>query len=231
MFMSQTPQVFEEEVVKKVSIKYLLYLPKDYDRKPGVKWPAILFLHGMGERGDDLELVKKHGIPKIVEKKRSFPFIAISPQCPSYSMWPMMVDELRDLLLDALKRHRIDDARVYLTGLSMGGFGAWHLASTYPELFAAVVPICGGMFPDEKFQERIRALKDIPIWIFHGAKDELVPVDNSKQLYEALKKIGGKVRLTIYPDLGHDSWTVTYDNPRLYEWLLKQRKRRPGKNR
>jgi predicted peptidase len=222
--MVQIPQVFEEEVAKKITIKYLLYLPREYGEKPDVKWPTILFLHGMGERGDNLELVKRHGIPKLLEERQDFPFIVISPQCPSNTMWPMMVDELRDLLLDAMKRYRIDETRVYLTGLSMGGFGAWHLASTYPELFAAVVPICGGMFPDEKFQERINSLKSISIWIFHGAKDELVPVDNSKQLYEALKKIGGKVKLTIYPDLGHDSWTITYENPELYEWLLQQRK-------
>ncbi|MEM3712203.1 MAG: prolyl oligopeptidase family serine peptidase [Thermoproteota archaeon] len=229
--MVQIPQVFEKEVVKKISIKYLLYLPEDYAKKPKVKWPTILFLHGIGERGDNLELVKKLGIPKILEEKPNFPFIVISPQCPSNSMWPMMVEELRYLLLDALKRYRIDEMRVYLTGLSMGGFGTWHLASTYPDLFAAIVPICGGMFPDEKFQERIRALKNIPIWIFHGAKDEIVPVENSKRLYDAIKKIGGKVRLTIYPDLGHDSWTVTYNNPRLYKWLLKQRKRQPRKTR
>lgn len=222
--MSQTAHVFEEEIVKKISLKYLLYLPKDYNKKPDVKWPTILFLHGMGERGDNLELVKKHGIPKIVEKKRNFPFITISPQCPLVSMWPMMIDELHDLLMDVLQRYNIDETRIYLTGLSMGGFGAWHLAAAYPDLFAAVVPICGGMIPDERFQEKIKALKDIPIWIFHGAKDKAVPVKNSKELYNALKKIGGKVKLTIYPDLGHDSWTITYDNPRLYKWLLKQKR-------
>ncbi|MGC8831510.1 MAG: prolyl oligopeptidase family serine peptidase [Thermoproteota archaeon] len=224
--MSQTARVFKEEVVKKVSIKYLLYLPKDYDEKPDVKWPTILFLHGMGERGDDLELVKKHGIPKIVEKKRSFPFITISPQCPPFTIWTAMIDELHDLLVDVLHRYNIDEARVYLTGLSMGGFGAWHLAAAYPDLFAAVVPICGGMVPGEGFQEKIKALKDVPIWIFHGAKDKLVPVENSKKLYSLLKENGGNVKLTIYPKLGHDSWTITYDNPRLYKWLLKQ-KRQP----
>ncbi|MEM2088961.1 MAG: prolyl oligopeptidase family serine peptidase [Thermoproteota archaeon] len=221
--MSQTAHVFEEEVVKKVSIKYLLYLPEDYSEKPDVKWPTILFLNGMGERGDNLELVKKHGIPKIVEEKKGFPFIAISPQCPPFTIWTAMIDELHDLLIDALHRYNIDETRIYLTGLSMGGFGAWHLAAAYPDLFAAVVPICGGMILDEGFQKRIKALKDTPIWIFHGAKDKLVPVENSKKLYRVLKKIGGNVKLTVYPKLGHDSWTITYDNPRLYSWLLKQK--------
>jgi predicted peptidase len=108
----------------------------------------------------------------------------------------------------------------------MGGYGAWHLAATYPELFAAVVPICGGMIHDSEFQEKIKVLKDLPIWIFHGAKDEAVPIKNSKEVYNALKKIKGNVKFTVYPDLGHDSWTKTYDNPDLYKWLLKQ-KRQP----
>jgi len=222
--MSQTEHLFEKEIVKKVSLRYLLYLPKDYGKKPNAKWPMILFLHGMGERGNNLELVKKHGIPKIVEKKDDFPFVVVSPQCPINSMWNMMVDELHALVVDAVQRFNIDENRVYLTGLSMGGYGAWHLAAAYPDLFAAVVPICGGMIHDKDISEQIKGLKDMPIWIFHGAKDETVPVENSKELYDALKKLGGNVKLTIYPDLGHDSWTVTYDNPALYKWLLKQKK-------
>lgn len=222
--MSQTEHLFEKEIVKKVSLRYLLYLPKDYGKKQNAKWPMILFLHGMGERGNNLELVKKHGIPKIVEKKEDFPFVVVSPQCPINSMWNMMVDELHALVVDAVQRFNIDENRVYLTGLSMGGYGAWHLAAAYPDLFAAVVPICGGMIHDKDVSEQIKGLKDMPIWIFHGAKDEAVPVENSKELYDALKKLGGNVKITIYPDLGHDSWTVTYDNPALYKWLLKQKK-------
>jgi len=226
--MSQTERVFETRIEKKVSLKYLLYLPKDYSKIPDAKWPTILFLHGMGERGDDLEIVKKHGIPKIVEEKDDFPFIAISPQCPITSLWTTMTDELHALLVDAVQRYNVDEVRIYLTGLSMGGYGAWHLAATYPELFAAVVPICGGMIHDSEFQEKIKVLKDMPIWIFHGAKDEAVPIKNSKEVYNALKKIKGNVKFTVYPDLGHDSWTKTYDNPDLYKWLLKQ-KRQPKK--
>jgi predicted peptidase len=226
--MSQTERVFETRIEKKVSLKYLLYLPKDYSKIPDAKWPTILFLHGMGERGDDLEIVKKHGIPKIVEEKDDFPFIAISPQCPTTSLWTTMTDELHALLVDAVQRYNVDEVRIYLTGLSMGGYGAWHLAATYPELFAAVVPICGGMIHDSEFQEKIKVLKDMPIWIFHGAKDEAVPIKNSKEVYNALKKIKGNVKFTVYPDLGHDSWTKTYDNPDLYKWLLKQ-KRQPKK--
>lgn len=226
--MSQTERVFETKIEKKVTLKYLLYLPKGYGKKPDAKWPTILFLHGMGERGNDLEIVKKHGIPKIVEEKDDFPFVAISSQCHTTYMWTLLMDELHALLVDAVQRYNIDEARIYLTGLSMGGYGTWHLAATYPDIFAAVVPICGGMIRDSEFQEKIKVLKDVPIWIFHGAKDEAVPIKNSKEVYNALKKLKGNVKFTVYPDLGHDSWTKTYDNPDLYKWLLKQ-KRQPKK--
>ncbi len=126
--MSQTKHVFETKIEKKVTLKYLLYLPKGYNKKRDAEWPTILFLHGMGERGDDLEIVKKHGIPKIAEGKDDFPFIAISPQCPVTSLWTTMMDELHALLVDAVQRYKVDESRVYLTGLSMGGYGAWYLA-------------------------------------------------------------------------------------------------------
>ena len=221
--MKQTQHLFESSAEKKVSLRYLLYLPKEYGAQQGVKWPLVLFLHGMGERGDDLELVKKHGIPKIVEE-RDFPFVAVSPQCPSRSMWTTELDALHALIMEAAQTYSIDKSRIYLTGLSMGGFGAWHLAEAHPRLFAAVVPICGGALPMMGFPERIKVLKDTPIWAFHGAKDNVVPVKSSKELVDMLKKHNGNVRFTVYPEAGHDSWTETYENPELYEWLLKQKR-------
>jgi len=221
--MKQTQHLFESSAEKKVSLRYLLYLPKEYGAQQGVKWPLVLFLHGMGERGDDLELVKKHGIPKIVEERDS-PFVAISPQCPSYSMWTTELDALHALIMEVIQTYSIDKSRIYLTGLSMGGFGAWHLAEAYPRLFAAVVPICGGALPMIGFPERIKVLKDTPIWAFHGAKDNVVPLKTSQELVDVLRKHNGNVRFTVYPEAGHDSWTETYGNPELYEWLLKQKR-------
>jgi len=221
--VKQTQHLFETEIEKKVSLNYLLYLPGEYDEKPDFKWPLLLFLHGMGERGDNLELVKKHGIPKIAEE-RDFPFVAISPQCPLHSMWTMELDALHALITEATQIYNIDRSRIYLTGLSMGGFGAWHLAEAYPELFAAVVPICGGAVAWIGFPERIKVLKDTPVWVFHGAKDDAVPLKNSEDLVDVLRKHNGNVKFTVYPDAGHDSWTETYDNPELYEWLLKQKR-------
>lgn len=212
---------FSQEVIKKVSLKYLLYLPKEYQRK-NIKWPMILFLHGIGERGDDLEIVKKQGLPKVVEELDDFPFILVAPQCPLNSMWYMEIDALYGLIRHIISDYKVDTSRIYLTGLSMGGFGAWHLAEAHPNLFAAVVPICGGTISRIGFPERIKVLKHVPIWAFHGAKDDVVPIEMSKELIETLSKYGGNVKFTVYPDAGHDVWTQTYSNNELFDWLLKQ---------
>ncbi len=194
----------------------LLFLPKDYGADQQQKWPLILFLHGAGERGDNLERVKVNGIPKIVEQQKDFPFIAVSPQCSQYSWWPVELEALNALLDEIVIKYAVDTKRIYLTGLSMGGFGAWHLATVYPERFAAIAPVCGGGDP-----EKACILKDIPAWVFHGAKDKTVSLEESKKMVKALEDCGGDVRLTIYPEAGHDSWTETYDNPELYKWFLK----------
>lgn len=212
----QRAQTLDTDHLPSGELKYLLFLPQGYG-KSQQKWPLILFLHGAGESGEDLEKVKVHGPPKIVESKPDFPFIVVSPQSPKFG-WnrPALVE----LLDEVIARYDVDEDRVYLTGLSMGGFGSWALASEHPERFAAVVPICGG----GKI-EMTETLKNIPIWAFHGAKDTVVVLNQSERMVEALKKIGGNVKLTVYPEAGHDSWTETYDNPELYEWLLGQRRK------
>jgi len=198
-----------------VRLGYLLFLPRGYGTDPEEKWPLILFLHGMGERGDDLELVKIHGIPKIVERQPDFAFIVVSPQCPDETMWRDHHLALKALLDETVANYAVDVHRIYLTGLSMGGYGTWSLAATYPELFAAIAPICGGGFPDF-----IRELKDVPVWAFHGAEDDVVKLEVGQRMVDALRACGGSVRFTVYPGVGHDSWTQTYDNPALYEWFL-----------
>jgi len=219
--MHQTEQRFEKRVEKHVALKYLLYLPPHYETAG--PWPLVLFLHGMGERGDDLTLVKKHGIPKIVEE-REYPFVAVSPQCPATSLWTMEVEALHALVVDVVASYAIDRSRIYLTGLSMGGYGAWHLAEAHPHLFAAILPICGGTEPMIGFPERIKVLKDTPIWVFHGAQDDVVPVQNSQDLVDVLRQHGGNVRFTVYPEAGHDSWTRTYADPDVLAWLMTQKK-------
>ena len=208
------------------TLGYHLYLPADYGKAEAKdkKWPVILFLHGAGERGDgkgDLDNVKKHGPPMLVEKKPNSPatqFIVISPQCPKNQRWD--VEALKGLLDEVVEGHRADRDRIYLTGLSMGGFGSWAMSAQYPDLFAAVAPICGGGNPASADK-----VKHLPIWVFHGDKDTAVPLQKSQEMVDALKKAGAKkVELTVYPGVGHDSWTKTYENPRLYEWLLSHKR-------
>lgn len=196
-----------------IQMDYLLYVPPDYDTKP--VWPVMLFLHGSGERGNDLALVRKHGLPKLIEEGTAFPFIVVSPQCPSGKQWDPFT--LLALLDDVRSRLKIDEDRIYITGISMGGFGTWMLAAYAPEQIAAIAPICGG--GDTEWAENFATM---PVWAFHGAKDNSVPPSRSQAMIDALKKKGGDPRLTIYPDAGHDSWTATYDNPELYAWLLSQ---------
>jgi predicted peptidase len=216
----QQEHMFEAQITKTVRLNYLLFLPKGYGEDQQQKWPLILFLHGAGERGDDLELVKIHGIPKIAEQREDFPFIAVSPQCSKFSWWTAELDALNALLDEVMKEYAVDTDRIYLTGLSMGGFGTWLLAMAYPERFAAIAPICGGGDPQKAF-----ILKDVPTWVFHGAQDQTVPLERSEEMVNALKECGGDVRFTVYPEAGHDSWTETYDNPELYEWFLKHKRR------
>lgn len=213
----QHPQSFETEIRKSIKVNYLLYLPENYaDAKE--KWPLMLFLHGAGERGDDLDKVKTHGPPKLIaEEKRQFPFVIVSPQCPEDGWWTAetQIDQLNALLDDIVSRYRIDKERIYVTGLSMGGFGTWSLAMAYPDRFAAIAPICGGGNP-----KNVARISHIPTWVFHGAKDRTVPLSQSEEMVNALKEAGSNVKFTIYPDAGHDSWTDTYNNPELYTWFL-----------
>jgi predicted peptidase len=217
--MVQKACTFEAQITKTVRLNYLLFLPQGYGADPEKKWPLILFLHGMGERGDDLELVKIHGIPKIVEQGQDLKFIALSPQCPDSSFWTAETDALDALLDEVVRQYAADTARIYLTGLSMGGYGTWHLAVAYPDRFAAIAPICGG----GPVQKACR-LEDVPVWAFHGAKDPVVSVEESTKMVNALKECGADVKFTVYPDAEHDAWTETYDNPELYEWFLKHTK-------
>lgn len=216
----------EKQTTRTVEMGYLLYLPEGY-RKPrgeGTKrWPLMLFLHGAGERGTDLALVKKHGPPKLVERGRSLPFIVVSPQCPRGRWWD--TDVLAALLDEVVGRLAADTDRIYVTGLSMGGFGTWNLGAASPQRFAALVPICGGGDP-----KTAAKLKGVPVWAFHGGRDPVVRPEKSRQMVDAIKAAGGKdVKLTVYPEAGHDSWTKAYDDPALYEWLLKQKRAGGGK--
>ncbi len=209
-------------------LNYLLFLPQQYTGDPNIKWPLLIFLHGIAKRGDTreaLEIIKLDGPPKIVEDRSNFPFIVLYPQCPSETYWYLVFDQLETLIESVTSTHAVDECRIYLTGLSMGGFGAWRLALKHPGRFAAVVPIAGGyIFESDEVPEDICALKDLPIWAFHGGKDEAVPSWQSQILVDALRQCPAYVRFTHYPDANHAAaWKRAYADPELYTWILKQR--------
>lgn len=206
----------EMTMSRKVDVKlnYLLYLPKDYSTDKA--WPLIVFLHGAGERGGcNLELLKKNGLPKLVAEGQDFEFIIVSPQCPEGKWWVGLDDRVIALIDEVAEKYNVNKDRVYLTGLSMGGYGTWSIAAGYPERFAAIAPICGGGLPFLAGN-----LKNVPVWAFHGEQDNVVPLGQSQQMVDAVNAAGGQAKLTVYPEAGHDSWTQTYANPDLYTWLL-----------
>lgn len=197
-------------------LSYLIHEPPGWSEAPR---PLLLFLHGAGERGSDIARVAAHGIPREVERGKNLPFVTISPQCPAGRAWGDLTQALTELLDELIPKLRIDERRVYLTGMSMGGFGAWQLAAATPERFAALVTVCGG--GNVEWAPRLRHL---PTWAFHGERDEVVPARSTQQMVEALRAQEAPVKFTLYPELEHDSWTLTYENPELYEWMLGQRR-------
>lgn len=204
------------------NIKFLSYLPKDYNEKDD--HPLLIFLHGLGERGDNLEMVKKNGPPKLIEEGKwpsDRPFIVLSPQLPSsFTYWPSSI--VNDIVEHAKKNYKVDVSRVYITGLSLGGNGAWEYVTNYPYKVAAVVPIAGWGSLSKACE-----MKDVPVWAFHGDADPTVSVSGSINMVNAINACAPqaqtKPKLTLYPEIGHDSWSMTYDlsaGHDIYTWLL-----------
>lgn len=223
---SITAATLEWKSARSGELKYLLYLPPDYNKSADKKWPLMLFLHGAGERGDDVNRVTIHGPLSHVKQGTNFPFIIVAPQCPAGQIWEN--EPLLQLLDKITATHQVDPKRIYLTGLSMGGYGSWKLGLSHPDKFAAIAPICGGANMIEVMLgtwDKRQDLQRLPIWAFHGAKDDVVPLAESERVVDALKKGGVKnIRLTIYPEAKHDSWKQAYADPKFYEWMLQQAK-------
>lgn len=203
--------------LKCMNKEFILSTPKNYESAESV--PLIIFLHGSGERGTDINKVAVHGIPKIAPKNKDFEFMGVSPQCLKKDKMRWTIEDL-DLLLDhVIKTYKVDKKRIYLTGLSMGGYGTWAWAAKRADVFAAAAPICGGGNPADASK-----YGKLPIWVFHGDKDKAVKIEKSQAMVDAIKKVGGNVKFTIYPGVGHDSWTATYNNADLYKWFLSHSK-------
>ncbi len=223
----------------KASLPYRLLEPDGYDKEGKDRYPLVVFLHGTVGRGTDNTKQLRSGVEEFVKdatRKKHPCFLAV-PQCPPDKMWVNvgLFDARRNLplaksptepsvlvldLIDALcKEHRVDTDRIYLTGMSMGGYGTWDLISRRPELFAAAIPVCGGGDPAQA-----EKLAKLPIWIFHGEKDPLVPLDRPRDMIAAIKKAGGNPEYTELKGVGHDAWTATYKNDKVLDWLFEQKK-------
>jgi predicted peptidase len=231
---TKTVHRFDYTLSKTAAYNYRLSLPTGYEDSGERRWPLLLFLHGAGERGDDVSLVATHGPPKLLRAAGDDPatqqlarnFVVVSPQCPKDKWWD--TDALLALVDAMIGAHKIDTARVYVTGLSMGGFGTWDLAMAHPERFAAVAPICGGgQFASAYLSSHNKRndLRSLAVWAFHGALDKAVPPAESERMMGLLKRFEvTDTKLTIYPDATHDSWTATYANPELYAWFLRHKR-------
>lgn len=222
----QTAHTFTYRANQEQELRYLLYLPADYQGDTQRRWPLLVFLHGAGERGSDLAKVAVHGPPKVAPGMTNFPFILVSPQCPDDRVWSG--DAVHALVQEISQKYSVDPSRRYLTGLSMGGYGTWDIGIRHPATFAAIAPICGGgeiislLLASKENRE---ALRDLGIWAFHGAKDSVVPLAESERMVQCAKRAGVReAKLTVYPEADHDSWTETYKNPELYAWFLRHQR-------
>ncbi|WP_374569038.1 dienelactone hydrolase family protein [Ideonella sp.] len=195
------------------TLRHWLYLPAGYHERPDKAWPLIVFLHGSGERGAQLDRVKAHGLPKLLAAGQAIPAIVVSPQCDDDLDWDPHL--LHALLLALRGTWRIDPRRVSATGLSMGGGGCWDWAMAYPDDLAGIAPVCG-----YGSHLRLARMRGVPVRAYHGADDSVVPLSAQQTLVTELRGLGGQAELTIYPGVGHDAWNPAYADPALLAWLL-----------
>lgn len=203
------------------SMGYWLHLPPNYDEKK--YYPLILFLHGSAERGNDLDLVKKNGLPVYLDEHPDFAAIVIAPQCPAGSYWGHQMYPLMALLADIEYDYAVDVNRIYVMGLSMGGLGTWDVLMAMPNYFAAAMTVCAPAFVVAPVLAS--TMGTVPIRMFHGADDDVVPVTAAQSMHQALVAAGNTdVELTVYAGVGHDAWVNAFADEEVYVWLLKQRR-------
>lgn len=215
VFSQEIQGSFSKEIKTKVQLNYILQLPTNQKEK----FPLIIFLHGSGERGTDLALVKVHS-PFTYKELIQSPVALLAPQCPSNVWWDTTA--VYELIKETISKYNIDATRIYLTGLSMGGWGTWKLAIEHPELFAAVAPVCA---PVDILMVIDVPKLNMPIRIYHGALDDVVLPEDSIMMHQELKKQNKQSELFIFPNDNHNSWDSTYSNPEFYKWLLSQQKK------
>ena len=214
--------IVQQEIYDASSLNYLLFMPRDTSARIAGKFPLIISLHGIGESGNTLSRLKREGLPRILDGYTSFPFIVVSPQCPSTTEWYYDRTDINVIkLLDSVvARYPVDTNRIYVTGYSMGGIGTLDLAIRHPSRFAALLPCAFRIEPGWD----LCTIKDIPMWAFHGQLDDVIPLAKAQSAITALMDCGGNPTFTVYPNVYHDSWNQTYANPAVYEWLLSKGK-------
>lgn len=214
-------QLVEGELNTTVSetLRYYLYYPEAYGELENESFPLLLFLHGGGESGQDLAALKTNGPPKLLAEGKQFPFLVLAPQHPHPKKW-WNIRAVMALLEKVIEENRVDPKRIYLTGLSRGGSAAWELAVQYPDTFAAMMVVCG-MTP-VPYAHWID--KKMPIWVFHGALDPVIPIEHSEKMVARLKEMGYPVRFTRYEDVGHNAWERAYTTDAVYEWFMEQKR-------
>jgi predicted peptidase len=208
----------EKETVSVEKIEYYLYFPKRYKEEKNDKFPLLLFLHGGGESGGELEELKTNGPPKLLAEGKEFPFLILAPQNPYKKKW-WNTRAVMQLLDTIIATNRVDTDRIYLTGLSRGGGAAWELAVQYPDKFAALAVVCG-MTP-VPYASWIN--KNMPIWVFHGTEDKSIPISESENMVKRLEEMGYDVTFTRYEGVGHSAWVKAYTTEELYTWFMKQK--------
>jgi len=208
----------ELETITKENLKYYLYYPEDYFDS-GEDLGLLLFLHGGGESGRNIEEIKDTGPPKMLVEGNQFPFLILAPQNSHAKKW-WNTDAIVQLLDSVVNTNRVDKKRIYLTGLSRGGSASWELATQYPDKFAAMAVVCG-MTP-LPYAHWID--KEMPIWVFHGDQDDVIDVEESDKMVEKLRKMGHDVRYTKYKGVGHNAWERAYTTDSLYTWFAKQKR-------
>lgn len=221
--------IFKTIKIDNESYDYCVFVPPDYD--PNRPWPVILFLHGSGERGTNGFLQTEVGLGTTLRRIHTLvPAVVVMPQCRPNDVW--WSEPMTRLALDCVEKtsreYHLDRDRFYITGLSLGGAGAWQIAARIPEAVAAVVPVCGFAELGQSTGLHVKladALKDVPAWVFHGARDDRVPVIKAREMVGALKERGAAVRYTEFPEGGHAVWDQAYGDPALWKWLFEQRRR------
>jgi len=240
-FLARTLKLRERQV------RYQVYVPPEYtSARP---WPAVVYLHGSGERGSDNAAQLREGLaPAIRAHAQWFPLVAVFPQAPEGGRWRDETESDVVRILDAVEAEwKIDTGRIYLVGMSMGGYGVWQLAMDHPDRFAAIVPVCAGVLPPphepellgvkvpdpaaDPYAQIARAVAALPIWMFHGAEDPVVPIGEARRMAAELAARGARLRYTEYPFVGHDAWDPTFNSPDLWSWLLEQKRVAPGARR